>query len=909
MKLLKSLFLTMMFSMFLICSLTGQMNIDINASIRSFTAEQSSDPAIVEIFQDVDRYRLFDFNPDLVYLNARNTGETLNLTFFDDKHYTAEISKAEVNDAGRSVITAKILESDFGYAIITISEDTITISAKVPELDEFFFASVKNGQAYLGQARLSEMAKDELPCGVLDVPHNMIHTKVDECVSTNNNVVIDLLYVYTPAAVQWALNDWRVTDINHLIDIVQATSNLVMANSETGIIFNTVHRHLTNYVEIDSWEDLDRFRQTNDGYMDEVHVLRNLYGADVMVFLAHISFTGGMAALLTDFEGFGEWDNYAASINRIQQASWSYTVVHEIGHNMGAHHHRDQNFQEGPNEWLANYSSGWRGQIQGVMRTSVMAYEAGAYYEDGLYGHRMPYFSTPLISINGTIIGNATLADNARLLRETKVVTAAYRTPPLNNDLTAETIIGSTQLSFNTTTSFLIRVVNSGKNSANNYVINLREIGNPLPLTTINGNLIVFGSYMDYELLWTPTTIGQTQIYGEIVWDIDEKIENNQTKPINTTINPAGIFLLENFNQGTSITTIGWEGDFNSLSGIFIGSGVSGTNALAMYAPETVTSQNVSTPKIGALTLDSILSFEYRIVEFTENWNGPLIPYTLRAGEGVSIEVSSPGEAGSFTPLFQINSSNHISSANFATITHSLFDFAGENVNIRFRKVKTTGEWYFVLDDILVSTDNGFTFFPPRNLSLTTGTGQVVLNWQAPISDGATLGGYKVFRGTTIENMTQIHSIDTNLLPNMSWVNDTDLIDGESYYYGVKASYSAPEIGDSEFSNIENSGPVSDDDETILPTMTALEGNFPNPFNPETAIKFSVAMESIVSIEIFNIRGQRVKRLIDGYFERGFHTVVWNGTDENENPAKSGVYFYRMTTGDYAEVRRMVLMK
>ena len=98
-------------------------------------------------------------------------------------------------------------------------------------------------------------------------------------------------------------------------------------------------------------------------------------------------------------------------------------------------------------------------------------------------------------------------------------------------------------------------------------------------------------------------------------------------------------------------------------------------------------------------------------------------------------------------------------------------------------------------------------------------------------------------------------------------------------------------------------------EELDLPIKTNLHGNFPNPFNPITTISFDLAVESIVSIDIFNIRGQRVKNVLNEHFGAGYHSVDWNGTDENGRDVSSGIYFYRMKTEEFTGVRRMVLLK
>ena len=94
------------------------------------------------------------------------------------------------------------------------------------------------------------------------------------------------------------------------------------------------------------------------------------------------------------------------------------------------------------------------------------------------------------------------------------------------------------------------------------------------------------------------------------------------------------------------------------------------------------------------------------------------------------------------------------------------------------------------------------------------------------------------------------------------------------------------------------------------PFVNSLSGNYPNPFNPETAIYFSVEFSSsLVNIEIYNLKGQKIKTLVNGIISAGIHSAIWNGTDENEKPVASGVYLYKMKTGNYVSTKKMILMK
>jgi len=98
----------------------------------------------------------------------------------------------------------------------------------------------------------------------------------------------------------------------------------------------------------------------------------------------------------------------------------------------------------------------------------------------------------------------------------------------------------------------------------------------------------------------------------------------------------------------------------------------------------------------------------------------------------------------------------------------------------------------------------------------------------------------------------------------------------------------------------------------IVETMPmSLLGNFPNPFNPETTIHFSVGSVSAspVTITIYDIRGRQIRTLVDGIYSKGEHFVVWNGKDDNGQDVSSGIYFYKMQTGDFVQTKRMVIIK
>lgn len=94
-----------------------------------------------------------------------------------------------------------------------------------------------------------------------------------------------------------------------------------------------------------------------------------------------------------------------------------------------------------------------------------------------------------------------------------------------------------------------------------------------------------------------------------------------------------------------------------------------------------------------------------------------------------------------------------------------------------------------------------------------------------------------------------------------------------------------------------------------MPLAYELGENYPNPFNPTTSISYSVPVSNNVTIEIFNEVGQKVKTLVNRYVTPGTYTVVWDGTNEKGITVPSGIYFYKMTSSHYTNVKKMILSK
>jgi len=84
--------------------------------------------------------------------------------------------------------------------------------------------------------------------------------------------------------------------------------------------------------------------------------------------------------------------------------------------------------------------------------------------------------------------------------------------------------------------------------------------------------------------------------------------------------------------------------------------------------------------------------------------------------------------------------------------------------------------------------------------------------------------------------------------------------------------------------------------------------NYPNPFNPSTVIGYELPKASDVTLTVFNVYGQQIKTLVNSHVNAGAHQAIWDGTNEMGAKVASGVYFYKITAGDFQARNKMILM-
>ncbi len=168
-----------------------------------------------------------------------------------------------------------------------------------------------------------------------------------------------------------------------------------------------------------------------------------------------------------------------------------------------------------------------------------------------------------------------------------------------------------------------------------------------------------------------------------------------------------------------------------------------------------------------------------------------------------------------------------------------------------------------------------------------------------------------VSNGSTNPNDFTSISGDTYIQAPISWTQYSYSLDD---YANQTIRVAIQCVSDDAFifmvDNVEVDAPGGEDvQDNNIAAVSQLIGNYPNPFNPETRIAFSTKENGPVSIDIYNIKGQKVRSLLNEYREAGAHDVVWNGKDDNGKSVASGVFFYRMKSGKYSSTKKMILMK
>jgi hypothetical protein len=215
--------------------------------------------------------------------------------------------------------------------------------------------------------------------------------------------------------------------------------------------------------------------------------------------------------------------------------------------------------------------------------------------------------------------------------------------------------------------------------------------------------------------------------------------------------------------------------------------------------------------------------------------------------------------------------------------------------------------WYYVKENVTpapsaITGPPADTNTPPAPTGLITFSGnqQIQLKWNK--NTQFDIQKYFIYRYNS-NNPGLAVLIDSVNHPDTMYTN-TGLVNGMIYFYWVKAADRFCVRRISGFSNVAIATPVVVAEKEMVPKVFALHQNYPNPFNPVTTIKYDLPKNAIVNLYVYDITGREVEVLVHEYVAAGFHEVTFN----TENLA-SGVYFYKIIAGDFADKKKMIVLK
>jgi hypothetical protein len=796
------------------------------------------------------------------------------------------------------VISFSALDVDQQDRHLTFSYDGEHITGMmhlIPEFQIWQFSTDKNIGTHV-LAHIRPEMQDILVCEFdgIDAPHDHYHNQAlqtakqllgDETVSkimnpsggsdvfsaVDGEVTIDLMLVYTPAAANWAsTGSGAPGSIALSIAQMMNLSQSALDNSNVGVELRLVHSYQVSYDELgrDSTKSvvhLDRLRSreasgddANAGYLLDVHTNRDAYGADIVAMLLQIQDVGGIAYRPS---GYGLNSNLGFSVNRIQQLHNSFTLIHEIGHNMGKSHGRNQDSNAATvHGGVHPYSTGWKFEASGQTHHTVMQYREST--ASGFVDY--PAFSSPLLSVGGVPAGStnpADRADNARSIRDVKGVMANYRptmiTPP-SLDVTENQITisiprnqtGSVPISLSNTGTGPLRWSIEVGRGATSPAKALFE-SNELPVISNQSNVVVYETGFESSDGFSAGT---------------HRIENEWR-----SMSSAAVFQVSTSgpSSGSQHLRIGNQPDFDAGNYMFMQTPLFDRGQVGAYTVEFDIKVNDSGGSRFYLDLfDSQNGFKSGGILFFDGFH-----WSYRRTQEGTFNYTRFGSWSSSSTQY------HKFAITVDSESGNLYYF--KNGSLLFTTEMVLGSRFDYLR-IEQSFQNASDVLDLDNFKITRHyDGYSWLSFQdtgGTINSGASGG--------------------TNLL-----INAVGMAQGVYSGNIVVQSNEGPNGTTTVPIQLTVTAPVSIDRDDI-PSRIALSQNYPNPFNPTTAIRFQLPSESGVLLQVFDVTGREVARLLEETRGAGDHTINFDAS-----ALSSGLYMYRLQASGQSITRKLILVK
>ena len=813
---------------------------------------------------------------------------------------------------GTYSISARGGTSGRDQLLITFEEDRMVGSIVTGEAFEHYHIRHDIEQARTYIAKIDPSRLDHLPCGV-DGDECYTHYSTGPGIVNNERVqspnlsamastlteliTIDLMIVYTDAAEAWA-NNSGFGSINVVIAEAMNLAQTALDNSNVFIDLRLVHVHNTDYDEtrldpqsggthlrrLTASRDYNPYGEEFSGYMEEVHDLRDEYGADLVALFASEPGTGGIAWQLNAPSGRPE---IGFSVNRVQQVATGYTLIHEIGHNMGNAHARGQtNASAGLVGGIFEYSTGFRWGGSSESYTTVMGYIEGIYT-------RIPLFSNPdLLWDNhpaGTYTGLHCPSDNARSMREIKAAVANYRStmvdPP---SISTSGDVMHVSMDREDTYTVPVTIMNVGDSDLM-WNIDFEPNTGPLAKTAVSTNSATYqtleASFFDGEM---QTYAGENIRGGALFTPADAD---------NSVVLSTIFSKNEGFSTGKYSASRLWRtsNDNNKFEISDENPSVGNKHMRIAYDASVNTWQRVESPYFG------------------------------------------PQPFGAFEFSVDISFENMVSGDTYETFQLTLFDISDDiaaavlfaNGFVYIRQRDESGGTVYRTSFETYNTDGYNTL----KIVADPDEGEVHYyygGWHIRSVEYISGKKFDYFRFSYRNNVPGMFididniQVKRNYDP-FQWLNI-------SRYGGVATAggssellleFSTVDIAAGEYASdmivrsndpgnpaivipvkLQVSDVVTVDGKPDIPFEFALLQNYPNPFNPATTIAFSVPEAGQVRLEVYDIVGRRISLLVDDEVTPGEHQITFDGTG-----LSSGMYIYRLTSNGGTLNRKMIVTK
>lgn len=712
--------------------------------------------------------------------------------------------------------------------------------------------------------------------------------------AVDDSITIDLMLVYTDAAETWAQQDFNVMNLDQVIAQAMNLSQTALDNSGVHIELRLVYTHKTDYDEENDGENVssgDRLRRLtsgpnstidwgdHSGYMEEVHPLRDEYGADIVAMLARVSDTGGVGWINTHTRGREE---LGFNLNRVQQVASGYTLIHEIGHNMGNAHSRTQ--QQNPADdtgGLFQYSAGYRNEPNDF--ATVMAYAEGL--ED------IPLFSSPFLFWEDKAAGSGSTrqpTDNARSMREIKRAIAAYR-PTMVDAPVASVSTDRIEVEMNREDALEISfdISNSGGSAL------VWDADFDFPGSTVakaksgNAGMVTESPALRPEV--------QNMNSGRSLNLAPKKRSANMQ---DVTVYETSFEGGEGFSMGSFDAISGWRAlSSNGVVNISTDNPKTGSRHLRIeHQTSSTSTQFLESPFFGDQPLGNYeMSFDFAVSE-TEGSESERFDIYIFDSDTRDLSAGLFITGGGIDVWCENEALNGTSCGTTANINSGQY----YSMKIRYSTDDETISYY--LNDQLISeseyvaenrspdyiylvhgNEQAGSYLDIDNLKIVSGN--TPYTW-LKASD---------FSGVVFEDATGAMTLSFNTEGVEAGTYETDLRvytnDPENPVFEIPVTLTVGEA-------------VSTEEPSSVPGSITLDQNYPNPFNPETTIAFELPEAARVKLEVYSITGKKVAGLINSRYNAGSHEFRFNASE-----LASGVYIYRLQTESAVLSRQMVLIK